>query len=386
LLALGSTLACPQIAAAHHTPGHGASEGVRNINSIGGTGGKAMSRLLVLNETYYTGQGLNPGVNETLSVYGEYAPVPAFSMGVQLPFAVAAFADDDYRPRAGLGDTRLAFRVTPHASKLIHRVFTTGLNLSLPTRTVRYRVDPGRVFQVSPYVIFTRTYELLYWQAIGMGVLDHRPAGVAVDLSVGGQIGSKLRGGKMTLGVGALADIRVSNWHAQPGGGYEFSTSTRPGEGLPASSDERKIGALRMLGMIAMSIQTGKKTMLTASIQAPFTSLQDFSFGATVGFQILFDGSRRRRRLKQQEHPHGPDTHTHPTNPEHKHGGASYSHDGAAHGHGASHPSKDSAAPTPGGAKHEPSEGTSPEHAAEPEPPNRLHATVDRHLARAIGL
>ncbi|MGB1016584.1 MAG: hypothetical protein ACPG4T_20775, partial [Nannocystaceae bacterium] len=126
LLALVGVVANPQPAAAHHTPGHGASEGVRNINSLGGTGGKALSRLLILNETYYTGQGLNPGVNESLSVFGEYAPVPAFSLGVQLPFAVAAFADDDYRPRAGLGDMRLAFRFTPHASKLIHRVFTTG--------------------------------------------------------------------------------------------------------------------------------------------------------------------------------------------------------------------------------------------------------------------
>ncbi len=333
VLALGLCV-YPQISRAHHTPGHGASEGVRNINSIGGTGGKALTRLLVLNETFYTGQGLNPGVNESLSVFAEYAPIPAFSFGAQLPFAIAAFADDGYKPRAGLGDTRLAFRITPHASKLIHRVFTTGVNFSLPTRTVRFRVDPGRVFQTSPYVMFTRTYDLLYWQVIGMGIIEHRPAGLALDLSVGGQIGSKLANGKMTLGLGTLADIRLANWHAQPGGGYEFSTETRPGEGLPKSADERKIGATRVLGMIAMSFRTGKKTMITASIQAPLSELQDFSVGASLGFQVLFDGSRRRRRKAKK----AGNTHTgQGPEPVHTHGGAtthSHSKDGKSHQHG----------------------------------------------------
>ncbi len=340
-LGLLGVVASSQTAHAHHTPGHGASEGVRTINSIGGTGGKALTRLLFLNETFYTGQGLNPGINESLSVYAEYAPVAAFSFGVQLPFTVAAFADNDFRPQAGLGDTRVTFRVTPHASKLIHRVFTTGVNLSLPTRTVRYTVDPGRVLQVSPYALFTRTYDLLYWQVIGIAVIDHRPAGVALDLSAGGQIGSKLAKGKMTLGLGTILDVRLANWHAQPGGGYEFSTATRPGEGLVKSSDERKIGATRAVGMLAMSIQTGKRSMITATLQAPLSELQDFSVGGSIGFQMVFDGSRRRRR-KQKKHghthspggTHSPEGHTHGPGDTGGHTQGSDGHGSGGHTHG----------------------------------------------------
>ncbi|HGG58039.1 MAG TPA: hypothetical protein ENK31_09620, partial [Nannocystis exedens] len=43
----------PRAAFAHHVPGHGASEGVRSINSLGGRGGRSQSRLLVLNELIY---------------------------------------------------------------------------------------------------------------------------------------------------------------------------------------------------------------------------------------------------------------------------------------------------------------------------------------------
>ena len=55
-------------------PGHGASEGVRTINSLNGAGGRANTRVFLINEFIYTGFGLNPGVTDSLSVIGEYAP------------------------------------------------------------------------------------------------------------------------------------------------------------------------------------------------------------------------------------------------------------------------------------------------------------------------
>ena len=60
-------------AMAHHVPGHGASEGVRSINSLGGRGGRSQTRLLLLNELVYANTGLAPNVANSTSLYGEYA-------------------------------------------------------------------------------------------------------------------------------------------------------------------------------------------------------------------------------------------------------------------------------------------------------------------------
>ncbi|MCA9691982.1 MAG: hypothetical protein KC636_20440 [Myxococcales bacterium] len=288
-LGLTAALALPsRPAAAHHTPGHGASEGVRTINSIGGTGGRAKSRLLLLNETTYTGQGLNPGVTHMVSLYGEYAPVPAFSIAAQAPLLIIASRDSDYTPRVGYGNTRVSLRVTPHARKLTHRVLSTGINLSFPTRTVKLTVDPGKVWGVAPYLIFTRTYSELYWQLIGLSTLDIRPAGLSVDLSAGGQVGALLLSGKLTAGFGALVDVRLLNWKALAGGGYEFTSESRPGEGTTGSADARPIGATRVTALATAAYNFAKWGSLTLSLQLPLTAQQDFTVGGGLGFQVFF--------------------------------------------------------------------------------------------------
>ncbi len=278
----------PSPARAHHTPGHAASEGVRTINSLGGTGGRARTRLLLLNEYTYTGLGLNPGHTYLLSLYGEYAPIPEVSIAAQAPLQVSAFRDNDYAPLVGYGNTRVSLRVTPHARKLIHRVLSTGFNLALPTRTVRFPVDPGRTWVVAPYLMFTRTYAQTYWQVIGLGSVESRPAGVGVDLTLGGQVGTRLFKSKLSTGFGMLLDLRVANWRGLPGGGYEFTTETRPGEGLPNTADARPVGATRIAGTLNASYNFARWGSLIATVQVPLTTKQDFTFGGSFGFQVFF--------------------------------------------------------------------------------------------------
>ncbi|WP_434420379.1 hypothetical protein [Nannocystis pusilla] len=281
LLAVALALA-PAAARAHHVPGHGASEGVRTINSLNGAGGRANTRLLLINEFVYTGFGLNPGTMDSLSLVGEYAPRPWLSFALQAPLLMFRAADTQGETRVGYGDTRVQVRVTPHASKLIHRVLTAGLNASLPTRTVRFTVDPGPIVAVAPYVVFTRTYMTWYWQVLAISTVDIRRAGVAVDFGASGQVGARLANGKVNLGVGLLLDTRLAAFCTLPEGGREFCPGNRAGELY------RDLGTARGTGLMAVSYNFHRRGSLVGSVQVPFTRLRDYTIGWSLGLQVFF--------------------------------------------------------------------------------------------------
>lgn len=281
VLGLGLALV-PLSARAHHVPGHGASEGVRTINSLNGAGGRANTRVFLINEFIYTGFGLNPGVTDSLSVIGEYAPRPWFSLALQAPLLMFRAADTMGETRVGYGDTRVQLRFTPHARRLIHRVLTLGLNGSIPTRTVRLTVDPGPVGALAPYVVFTRTYARWYWQTLALSTVDMRRAGVAVDLGLSGQVGARLAGGKLNLGFGALFDTRLLTWCSLPGGGHEFCTGNRAGELY------REIGTVRGTYLVALAYNFHPRAALVGSLQAPFTAKRDYTIGWSLGAQAFF--------------------------------------------------------------------------------------------------
>jgi hypothetical protein len=277
-----AVLLAPAVARAHHVPGHGASEGVRTINSLNGAGGRANTRLLLINEFIYTGFGLNPGVMNSLSLVGEYAPKPWFSFALQAPLLMFRAQDTMGETRVGYGDTRVQLRFTPHARKLIHRVLTLGLNASLPTRTVRLTVDPGPVGAVAPYAVFTRTYMKWYWQTLGIATVDIRRAGTAVELGLSAQVGARLAGGKVNLGVGVLFDTRLLGFCSVPGGGTEFCTGNRAGELY------REIGTIRGTYLAAVAYNFHARGALVGSLQVPFTAKRDYTLGWSLGLQAFF--------------------------------------------------------------------------------------------------
>jgi hypothetical protein len=126
-----AVMAAVPSAAAHHVPGHSASEGVRNLNSLGGGAGKAVSRVMILQEASRTKTTFAPASTYSTSLIGEYSPHPWISFGVQP--TLLAVDQDRGASRVGLGDTRAVVRLTPHADKLVHRVLTTGVSASFPT-------------------------------------------------------------------------------------------------------------------------------------------------------------------------------------------------------------------------------------------------------------
>ena len=282
IMLLGSL--APSRAWAHHVAGHGSSEGVRSINSLGSRGGSASTRLMLLNEFTHSSRGLVPGQRNDLTLLGEYAPIPSFSFGVQLPFTIIAEqpVDAPDHMQAGYGDTRAFIRITPFADKLIHRTLTVVVSASFPTRTVRSTVDPGRIWSVAPSLIYTRTYAKLYWQLLGFGAIESRPAGVALDLSAGGQIGGRMLDGKLAAGAGALIDVRAFNACRSVAGDLAYCPGNRAGE------REREVGSTRATALATFAWNIDPRWSLNLALQVPFTPHRDFDVGASVGVSVVF--------------------------------------------------------------------------------------------------
>lgn len=284
-LALAAALVlAPRVAAAHHVAGHGSSEGVRSINSLGSRGGAARTRIMLLDEFSHSGAGIVPGQRNELSLLGEYAPIPSFSFGAQLPFLVIAEQPEDgpAQTSLGYGDTRAFVRFTPHADKLIHRTLTLALWASFPTRTVRSVVDTGRIWTVTPSVIFTRTYTRLYWQLLSVASVETRPAGVALDLSAGGQVGARVLDNKLSFGGGVLVDVRATNACRGVDGDLRYCPGSRAGE------RDREVGSTRATALANLAWNIDARWALNLGVQVPLTPNRDFDVGLALGVSAVF--------------------------------------------------------------------------------------------------
>ena len=273
----------PAVARAHHVPGQSASEGVRNINSLGGGAGQARSRLLVLQEIGRSSarRTLNPGTVYTTSLLGEFAPHPWFSFGVQAPLLVVDEDAQDVATKVGYGDTRVLLRLSPHADKLIHRVLSVGVNLSFPTRTVRFEADPGNIWIVAPSVLYSRTYRRAFWQAIGALTIEERPAGTALDVTAGMQAGYRFFD-VLSPTLGVLADVRAFTACAEIGGGSSPCLDGR------ATEVDRETGSVRAYALAGLAWTFAPWGSLLANAQVPVTPRADFDVAGSVGLQFTF--------------------------------------------------------------------------------------------------
>jgi hypothetical protein len=240
--------------------------------------------VLLLDELSHSSVGIVPGQRNDLSLLGEYAPVPSFSFGAQLPFTIIAEQPHDgpARTQAGYGDTRAFVRFTPHAAKLIHRTLTFALWASFPTRTVHSVVDPGRLWSVTPSVIFTRTYSRLYWQLLAVANTEWRPAGIALDVSAGGQVGARILDGKLAVGGGALVDVRAVNACRSVQGELHYCAGSRAGE------RDREVGTTRATALANLAWNIDSRWSVNLGVQVPFTPKRDFDIGAALGVMAVF--------------------------------------------------------------------------------------------------
>jgi len=272
-------LALPCTARADHVPGHGASEAVRSLNSLGGGSGAASSRVLVLQEFSRSRRSLTPNRTYTTSLLGEYAPHRWFSFGVQIPLLVL---DEDHRPaRVGLGNLRVVTRVTLHADKLFHHVLSFGVNGTFPTRTVAFSVDPGKTWIAAPYVVFTRNYRRAFWQVFATTPIETRPAGTAIDISAAAQGGYRFWG-VLTPSAGVLASVRALTWCREPDGSAALCKRGR------VTEIERSMGTTLVAATFGLSWSFARWGMLAGTVQVPLTPRREFDIAGSLAFQAAF--------------------------------------------------------------------------------------------------
>jgi hypothetical protein len=279
LLAASLVLGVLDHARADHIPGHGASDAVRTLNSLGGGTGAATSRLMLLQEANRSSRTLTPNSSFVTSLVGEYSPHRWFSFGLQLPLQVVH--EDGRTTKVGLGNLRVLTRVTLHADKLFHRILTFGVNAGFPTRTVHFSVDPGQVWSQAPYALFTRNYRRPFWQILATAPIETRPAGTAIDLA------AAVQGGYRFLGVlaptlGVLTTVRVASWCRRPTGGTDFCRSGR------VTELDRPVGTTQAYATFGLSWSFARWGMLAAGAQVAMTPRRDFDGGGSLSLQASF--------------------------------------------------------------------------------------------------
>ncbi|HEY6815091.1 MAG TPA: hypothetical protein VI168_06090 [Croceibacterium sp.] len=276
-LALGQ----PAIAAAHHAPGHGASEGIRAANSLAGRSARASDRVMLLEElSAPTDQpGGAASLQSTTSLVGSLLLHPWFSLGAQLPWVVVNESGQS-GSTTGYGDTTLEAIVTPYGDWLRHRVPSFGLRLSLPTRSFELAADPGKVFAASPFAAFTRRYESFYWQAVLLSTLETRPAGWAWDMSAGLSAGYQVAPG-LSLSLGSWVDTRLLAYCEDVDGTSSYCEEGR------VTERERPTLATRAYGLLNAAYAIGALQLQTG-VQLPLTAKRDFSYSGFLSAEWSF--------------------------------------------------------------------------------------------------
>ena len=274
-------LALAGAARAHHSPGHGASEGIRAANSLAGRSARATERVMLLEElSAPTDQpGGVSSLTSTTSLVGSVLVHPWVSLGAQLPWVVMDEAGKS-STTTGYGDTTLEAIVTPYGDWLRHRVPSFGLRVSLPTRTFELEADPGKSYAASPFAAFTRRYESAYWQAVLLSTLETRPAGWAWDMSAGLSAGYELAPG-LSLSLGAWVDTRMLAVCEAADGSSNYCEEGR------VTERERPTYATRGYALFNAAYAIGA-FQLQAGVQLPFTPKKDFLYSGFLSAEWAF--------------------------------------------------------------------------------------------------
>lgn len=215
-----------------------------------------------------------------VSILGTWSLTPRLFVGAQAPFVLVDENVAGREPMVGYGDTRFSgfFKLGDPDDK--KQTWTLGLNLTVPTRTIRYSADPGSQWLFSPLVAFTHASEKFRVFAMVLTPLEMRPAGTAVELSpsvgAGYQVTPRF---SASLAVGA--NVRLLTWCSGPRG-----TSFCP-EGR-ATEEQRGLGTTRVYGNLTTWLSLSKIWAVFAAGQLPFTEHKDFAFGANLGVEVRF--------------------------------------------------------------------------------------------------
>ncbi len=269
-----------KFAYAHHPANQGGPDGLAAIRSLGPDGGRALSRILVMNEFMTGRQPDQTGYQlYQMSLTGEYAPIREFSMGLQLPIQGLIEEENE---SFGLGDIQLFLQYTPRKKRNPERVWSFALNSRLPTHSIQSSFDIGRSWSIAPSGMFTWSYRYFYWQALLSTMFESRPAGMAYDGMFGAQVGVALFQRKLTLGAGSMNAIRIFNVCTEVDGSQAFCQRNR------VTEIEREPGSFRSLMLVNLSYNYRSWGAIQALLRVPVTRKRDFDVAVGLGAQFMF--------------------------------------------------------------------------------------------------
>lgn len=265
---------------AHHEPGHTPSESLRNLTSLGGDP-NPRQRVALLTQA---ARGTNEPTLNTATVYSISALADIrlhrrLYIGGQFPL-VLADEDSTSEPKLGYGDTILGVNMPLGSLQTDAASWVAGLNVSLPTRTIRYQSDPGKQWLVAPGLRYGDAWGPLLWYGIFVIPVETRPAGTAVDLSPAFGLGYRLFRA-MTITAGVNADIRTFTV-CKTFDGSEICTDGR------VTESNRHTGSTRVYAHAALSADIHRNWSVFLGGQLPLSALRDVEWAVNLGVEARF--------------------------------------------------------------------------------------------------
>lgn len=273
--------AIPGTGAAHHNVGHGQSESMRSLSTIGSEPLPRQRAGLIASAVRSTSEPtLNTATTYSLSALVSLRLVERVYLLGDFP-AVLIDEDETSEMKWGYGDTRVGAQwVVGELREDRSPRFTLGMGLSIPTRTFTFEVDPGRQWLVTPSLLYTDSYRSVFWFAALQLANEFRPAGYALDVSPSAAVGLQLaKPWSFTLGL--TGDIRALSTCNTPTG-TELCNEGR------ATESNRPWGATRLYALLATSVTLSKRWSIFANGQLPVTSRKDIEWAANLGAEAVF--------------------------------------------------------------------------------------------------
>lgn len=266
---------------AHHSPGHGPSEGLRALSALG-TNSLPRQRAALLLEVARTSAEptLNTATTASITALLDVKVWERLYLSGAVPVGIVR-EDLTQQAKFGQGDVRLGFQVALGSMARVDAAsVTVGASVSIPTRTVRYELDPGRQWVYSPGVRYAATSGRLLWTAALLSPIEIRPAGVAWELSPAWGLGVRLVRA-WTVSVGGALDVRVFN------GCSESGALVACPDGRPTELD-RPVGAARLYGIVGSTLDLSESWSLFGNGQIPLLARRDIEWSLSLGLEGRF--------------------------------------------------------------------------------------------------
>jgi hypothetical protein len=223
---------------------------------------------------------LNTATVYTTSLIVDFELFKRLYLGAQLPFVIV---DEDAHPgfKTGYGDTTFSANLRLNSLKKDAASWAVGVNVSVPTRTIRFEADPGRQWTVSPGVRYSDASGWLLWYALLFFPAETRPTGTAFDVSPAAGLGVRLFR-KLSVTAGINADIRAHTICKTFDGSSEVCSEGR------VTETNRSTGTTRLYAHSTLSLDLSKSWSLFGGMQVPLTARRDIEWSAQAGVEFRF--------------------------------------------------------------------------------------------------